>query len=433
MTRTPLKYLTILIFTAGMLRNSACLAEELLLEEIVFDKNQIETSFHAQEFQQDQIKEISCVELPYLENKHFFGYLEARRELVKRGIAPEVNYTTDSFFKLRGKNISQNIKSIGLVDYSLTIDTEKLGLIQGGTLYALGQNLHAFNLATDFVGDIQGISNIDAPVSNRLGELWYKQSLFKDKAGIKLGKQDTNCDFDALESSGNFINSSFTLMPNIPMPSYPDQALGAAVFIEPIEQFNLKAGVYDGSSEPSTLGFRTAFDGQEGTFTIVESGIKPIIKKLPGNYITGFWFDSGYVDEISEAPDARTFSSNYGFYAGIEQAVYKENEDDNQGLYIQGQYGWNPSNRNEIARFYSIGFTYFGLINKRDQDVLGFGTAIANLSGRTQKKDEIVLESFYQIQLTPWFAIQPDMQYIFNPGGNNKNAFILGVRTLVSF
>ncbi|EKE04645.1 MAG: Carbohydrate-selective porin [uncultured bacterium] len=415
-----LKFLTILLFISGILSNSACLADESLLEEIVFEKSQN---------QEDKLTENHYIETSYIDNKiKLYKYLEMH------GIIPEINYTTDSFLKLRGKDISQNIKSIGLLNYSVTVDTEKLGLIPGGTAYVLGQNLHAFELSPDFVGDLQGISSIDGPVMNQLGEAWYQQRLIDDKVSVKAGKQDANTDFDALETSVDFINSSFTTIANIPMPTYPDQRFGGAILIEPIEQFNLKTGVYNGVAEQEDIGFRI---GREGVFTIVESGIRPNINNHYGNYIIGYWYASKNIEEIPLNNNARVFSGNYGVYAGLEQQIYKENNEDEQGLYIQGQYGWSPSNRNEIARFYSASCAYYGLIPKRDNDVLGFGTAIANLSSRIKnienKKDEIVLEGFYKVEITPWLALEPDMQYIFNPDGNNKNAFIIGVRTLISF
>jgi porin len=59
------------------------------------------------------------------------------------------------------------------------------------------------------------------------------------------------------------------------------------------------------------------------------------------------------------------------------------------------------------------------------------------------RHDETYVEATYQYQLRPWWQIQPDVQYVFDPGGgvvdpNNpanrvKNEFVLGVRTNVLF
>ena len=53
------------------------------------------------------------------------------------------------------------------------------------------------------------------------------------------------------------------------------------------------------------------------------------------------------------------------------------------------------------------------------------------------------MEATYQYQVTPWWQVQPDFQYVFNPGGGiaNPNApmhrvqdeAVLGVRTIILF
>ena len=56
---------------------------------------------------------------------------------------------------------------------------------------------------------------------------------------------------------------------------------------------------------------------------------------------------------------------------------------------------------------------------------------------------ETVFELSYLAQITPWWTVQPDIQYIVHPGGNvpdpdNPNrvvgdAFLMGVRTTLKF
>jgi porin len=48
---------------------------------------------------------------------------------------------------------------------------------------------------------------------------------------------------------------------------------------------------------------------------------------------------------------------------------------------------------------------------------------------------EMVLEATYQCQVTPWFIVQPDIQYILNPSGSTSlaNAFVIGGRCAIVF
>jgi len=59
------------------------------------------------------------------------------------------------------------------------------------------------------------------------------------------------------------------------------------------------------------------------------------------------------------------------------------------------------------------------------------------------RSTESFIELTYQAQLAPWWIIQPDLQYVFTPGGGIenplipgqriKNELILGLRTNVTF
>jgi porin len=47
----------------------------------------------------------------------------------------------------------------------------------------------------------------------------------------------------------------------------------------------------------------------------------------------------------------------------------------------------------------------------------------------------MVLEATYQAELAPWMTIQPDIQYIINPGGQSSidNALVIGCRASILF
>jgi porin len=48
---------------------------------------------------------------------------------------------------------------------------------------------------------------------------------------------------------------------------------------------------------------------------------------------------------------------------------------------------------------------------------------------------EVAIELTYRMQLTPWLAVQPDIQYIVDPGFDEDvgNALALGTRVEVAF
>jgi porin len=75
----------------------------------------------------------------------------------------------------------------------------------------------------------------------------------------------------------------------------------------------------------------------------------------------------------------------------------------------------------------------------------GLDADIARLTGQFHpvRSGETVLELTYRYQLTGWWQLQPDFQYVFNPGGGIAStnapgrrvgdAAILGLRTAISF
>jgi porin len=59
------------------------------------------------------------------------------------------------------------------------------------------------------------------------------------------------------------------------------------------------------------------------------------------------------------------------------------------------------------------------------------------------RRGETYIEATYQYQVAPWLQLQPDAQYVFDPGGGAanpnspaeriKNELVLGVRTNILF
>jgi porin len=74
----------------------------------------------------------------------------------------------------------------------------------------------------------------------------------------------------------------------------------------------------------------------------------------------------------------------------------------------------------------------------RDNDVFGLGVGVARVSTGAAAFDrdlqyfeptvytpvrsaETFLEATYQVQVAPWWQIQPDLQYVINPGAGIVN------------
>ena len=158
---------------------------------------------------------------------------------------------------------------------------------------------------------------------------------------------------------------------------------------------------------------------------------------LAGTFKVGGWFDT------APDPNATGEPWNYGFYFVADQMLYRVRQPDfteadnknkrtasvsvtNKGLGIFTHIGVAPSNSSLINFYIDGGLNYKGLIPTRDNDILGFAIAYGHLSndpphtqGSSDRGYEIVLETTYQIELTPWLSLQADIQYVIHPSGTD--------------
>lgn len=368
----------------------------------------------------------------------FFG---ARPLFESHGLTVNSSFLYSPFMKTGGGASGENgFKGYGLFNLGVTLDTEKAGLWKGGTFFALYQTKRGYGLSganpNGAMGDFMGFDGWDWRQINQISEYWYQQKFFDGKVRVKLGKQDANTDFAYLNSGWDFMNSGFSVIPNIPLVTYPDQSFGFMAEINPKEWLSIRDGIYSRFSVP---------------MNITEIEFKPKIKNLPGRYMIGAWelSDSNgmgvAVGEDADGTIYNNFYRNYGAYFNFEQMVYKEKKDDNndlQGLVVFGQVGISPSNRNDMSRYVGGGLHYIGPIPKRDKDVAGIAVSSGNFASRLNDitydnggrvGSETIIEAFYRYQVNNWFYLQPDVQYIMNPGGTYPNSVAVGIRSVITF
>jgi porin len=135
-----------------------------------------------------------------------------------------------------------------------------------------------------------------------------------------------------------------------------------------------------------------------------------------------------------------TTSDSYVFYYNFDQYVYTEADDPKQGIGFFGRFGYSTGEANPIEQFYSIGIGGRGIVPERDNDTYGLGYYFVKLSDelpdRLNLQSEQGVELYYSIQVTPWFHLTPDVQFIVNPGGGFQNrdvAVVYGIRGQITF
>ena len=144
--------------------------------------------------------------------------------------------------------------------------------------------------------------------------------------------------------------------------------------------------------------------------------------------------------------DGRKRADSYGFFTHADQMVYRERNGSDQGLTLWAAGAIYPQGDISIVPYQGEGgFIYQGLFPKRDDDKLLLGLIYGKFSddfarvvrrnGGGDPDAEFVAEGAYRVQLTPFFFIQPDVQYIVNPFGTGRisDAWVVGSHTGIVF
>ncbi len=290
------------------------------------------------------------------------------------GLRLEYIYTSDLFCQTRGgKRTRDAIRYLGLFDLACTTDLEQLGSLPGGTIFLLGEFSHGEGLSERFVGDYQFIDNIDAGYDlSQMSEFWWEYAFADAALTVRLGKQDANALFGFLDLGGDFLNSSFGMLPNIPMPAWPAQAMGAVVLLQLPAATESSVGFFDGAAAGSGWGV----SGTGVSFTIAQCRRDwSLFDEFPGDAQIGGWYHSLTYDHLGGGSPRQ---GNYGFYVGAEQLIVREDvtdADNDQGWGLFAQYSWAPADRNAITQYLGGGCVYKGLLPGRDADVAGLGVA----------------------------------------------------------
>ena len=240
---------------------------------------------------------------------------------------------------------------------------------------------------------------------------------------------------------------------------YPMSAPGIRLALTPANWLTYQGAVFQGNPFAQNVnrnGFDWDLSASNGYFSIHELTFRlnqeSGSSSLPGTFKVGGWFDT------APDPGSSGESWNYGIYFVADQMLYRVRRPDfttpdnknnqtasvsvtNKGLGAFTHVGIAPRNSSLINFYIDGGLTYKGLIPSRDSDILGFAIAYGHLSndpaqsqGTSDRGYEIVFEATYQIELTAYLSLQPDLQYVIHPSGTDiANALVLGARTTVSF
>lgn len=277
-------------------------------------------------------------------------------------------------------------------------------------------------------------------------ELWLQQYFLRDRVMVRAGFLEQQALFDR----NAFANSedrqfSATFLDNNPVVPLPN-GLGAALVLRPLPWFELAAGIADADNTARHAGFDTAFDGWSSLTQILEATLRAeLAGALSGTYRFGVFRDGrrrGVFGAIAGAPlRSASRRGHYGFYLSFDQWLYRERNEDGQGLAFFGRAGFADEDVSPVEWFASLGFQYRGLLPRRDEDVFAAGAYHARVSEKFSEArlghfdEESGVELYYRFALLPWLEVTPHGQYIASPGGDARvrDAVVALLRVRIAF
>ncbi len=418
-----------------------------------------------------------------------------RTELSKYGISFALQETSEVLGNVTGGS-RRAAAYDGLTQMLVQLDTDRAFGWHGGTFNASALQIHGTDLSGDTLLTLQTSSGITAERSTRLWELWYQQKfLDEDRLDVKIGQQSLDQEFMVSQNANLFLNTMFgwAMVPSADLPgggpAYPLSALGVRARARPVDSLTFLAGVFNGSPSPSTV-LDAQMANPSGTSFPLNGGVLLIAEMqysypamgtmlnadqpepLARTYKLGVWWDSeNFADQqfdnmgLSLANPAsnglpRNHHGDFGVYAVADQLVWVDPKESDHTISLFARFMGAPqADRNLITFSLNAGVTLHEPIRHRDNDTLGFGMGFTKVSGSASALDqatatfnnsfvprrtsETFLEVTYQYEVAPWWQLQPDIQYVFNPGGGVenpndlgttvKNELIFGLRTNILF
>ena len=417
-----------------------------------------------------------------------------RSALAERGVIIMLSETAETL-----GNVTGGVKTGAIFEGRLTsaigIDLNKAIGWSGGSFYADAYQIHGRGLSGNNLHNLLTVSSIEAERSARLHEVYLEQGFLNNAASLRLGNIAVDDEFIASQYGAAFVDAMFG-WPGLPSsdllpaaPNYPLATPGLRLKYSPGYGWTFLAAAFNGDpAGPATSGNRnpnpqlrdprgTNFNFNSDLLAIAEAQYAFAPDKdapgLPATYKLGAWYDSRKLADqrldsagLSLASPAsngipRSHANDFSVYGVIDQMIWRRPGTTNGGLAGFLRFMGAPDDRNLVAFYADGGINVLGPFAGRDSDIVGIGIAYGRISSAARRLDrdfanlaatprpirdyEAVLELTYQAQITPWWLLQPDFEYVVHPGGHASDpadptgrrpiadVVVLGLRTTISF
>jgi porin len=378
-----------------------------------------------------------------------------RTEWASKGIHLDFTHRSDVVGNLQG-GIKRGGSWLGYTDARIRLDLDKLIGADGWGAYVQYHSELGGKPNAHYVGSFMGVNNIEVSTNTaQFSQLWLEKSLFGDRLSVLAGLYALDSEFYVTDTSGIFLHPSMGIGTSIAQtgqngpPIFPMTALGTRVKYTTADKATyLQAAVMDGvpGNTHDPRGTHVRLDKGDGTLAIVEMGYQPSkldnAPKGANKTAIGFWRYSARFDDLLsvDAAGNRIQRQSMGWYLLAERAISAEKDNPTNGLSGFVRFGTATAGINQTDWSGSLGVSYLGLLDQRDDDVAALGLTVTHASDNYRsinlsERHESMLEASYKYQMKPWMSVQTSLQRIVHPNMDSllKDAWVLSARFEVLF
>ena len=336
-----------------------------------------------------------------------------------------------------------------LVTARLDVDGEKAYGLRGNSISVAAQSGVGGHPNTR-IGSIEDIdNNAENPNAVRLYEAYVMQTFLDESLTALVGVRDLNADFVWTDMTANFIKPTFQIGQELAQtgqngPSiFPFTGLAATLKYAPANGLYVQGGAFDGVPMDQDHARSTRVDPsrEDGALLIAEAGYAPRDNSM--NKIgVGVWSYTTRADDLVDTKangDPEKHHTNGAYIVSSYQFYNDEVAGRSVGAFFR--YGMANDDAQQTDWNYQAGLVANGWVPGRADGEIGFGFTQAHNSDKYRSANtptdasEHGFELYYLDQLTPAITVQPDLQYIVNPGTDTvtDDAAVVGLRVNVSF
>ena len=385
-----------------------------------------------------------------------------RDEWASHGVTCDLN-TTQFYQGVASGGINQSFRYAGRNDYFINMDGEKAGFWKGAFLMLHGETRYGDTINGDTGAIMPANTGMLFPASNgsvsALTGVKLTQFLSEDLL-VFGGKINTLDDFKQPFAGGRGVDAFMNLGLALPVTyarTSPYSTLGAGFAVlqelQPVFSFM----VLDTRDSPTTSGFEHFFTNGATMFSQVSIPVEwsglPGHQGIGGTYSTGaynnlqptIYFDPNVGAVVTFGQTSGSWSVCYS----ADQTLYVDPTNPKRSWGLFTNIGLADNGPSPIRWAANIGIGGSSPLVTRPLDTFGIGYSYVGYSSPVKDLapkllpigNDQAVELFYNIAVTPWFRVTPDLQVLIParertlpPGARDiDTAVVFGLRAKIDF